>query len=85
MLYTVVPLERIYSYRTESILGNTSQKEDKEGENTAVEYKDISLKHGSVYARRDGGNYIVEGISSTDMEDYLNKDYMPGAVIKTDN
>ncbi len=81
MLYTVVPLERIYSYRTESILGSSRQKEEGEKEDTAVEYKDITLKHGRIHARRDGENYVVEGINSTDMGDYLNKDYMPGAAI----
>ncbi|MGB8455418.1 MAG: YlzJ-like family protein [Anaerocolumna sp.] len=80
MLYTVVPLERIYSNRTESILGNTHQKEEGK-EITSVEYKNITIKHGRVHARRDGENYVVEGINSTDMGDYLNKDYMPGAII----
>lgn len=81
MLYTVVPLERIYSYRTESILGkssrNTENKEDSE-----VEYKQVELQHGRVYARRDGDNYVVDGICSTDMSDYLNNEYAPGAVLK---
>lgn len=81
MLYTVVPLERIYSYRTESILINTHQKEEEKKEDTAVEYRDITLKHGRISARRDGDNFIVEGINSTDMGDYLKKEYMPGAVI----
>jgi hypothetical protein len=82
MLYTVVPLERIYSYRTESILGNTSQKDKGKNGDTLAEYKNINLKHGRICARRDGENYVVEGISSTDMCDYLNGEYMPGAVIK---
>ncbi len=81
MLYTVVPLERIYSYRTESILGN-SDRRDKEKNGDTFEYKNINLKHGRIYARRDGENYVVDGIYSTDMCDYLNKEYMPGAVIK---
>lgn len=85
MLYTVVPLERIYSYRTESIIGNSHQNEEGKTEDTAVEYKNITLKHGRVSARRDGENYIVERINSTDMSDYLNKEYSPGSVLKTDN
>ncbi|QHQ62161.1 hypothetical protein Ana3638_16380 [Anaerocolumna sedimenticola] len=80
MLYTVVPLERIYSYRTESILVNTHQKEEK-NEPTDVECGDIMLKHGKISTRRMGDNFIVEGINSTDMGDYLKKEYMPGAVI----
>lgn len=81
MLYTIVPLERIYSYRTESLLGNKAEDQEKK-EDTAVEYRDITLKHGKIRAKRDGENFVVEGISSTDMGDYLNKDYMPGSVIK---
>jgi hypothetical protein len=83
MLYTVMPLERIYSYRTESVLGNTGQLEFQNAGDTAVEYRDISLEHGSVRARRDGENFVVEGINSTDMRDYLNEEYVPGAVIKS--
>jgi hypothetical protein len=82
MLYTVVPLERIYSDRTESILGNTHQNKEEKIEETDVEYKNITLKHGRVSARRDGENFIVEGINSTDMSDYLNKEYAPGSVLK---
>lgn len=85
MLYTVVPLERIYSCRTESILGKTRSAEIMKDKETAVEYKNISIKHGNVYARRDGSDYIVEGILSTDMADYLNKSYMPGTKMKADN
>lgn len=85
MLYTVVPLERIYSYRTESVLGNTRNTEYAEGKDTAVEYRNIALKHGNVYTRIDGSDYVVEGIASTDMADYLNAEYMPGARIKREN
>lgn len=84
MLYTVVPLERIYSYRTESVLGNTRQDGSGKPEPGDAEYKNITLKHGNVYTRREGTDYVVEGISSTDMADYLNKEYMPGARIKSD-
>lgn len=80
MLYTVVPLERIYSYRTESILCNSSRNKDNKTEE--VEYKQISLPNGRIYARRDGENYVVDGIHSTDMSDYLNSEYSPGSVIK---
>lgn len=83
MLYTVVPLERIYSYRTESVLGISKDTELKNTGDTAVEYRDINLEHGSVRARRDGENFVVEEINSTDMSDYLNKEYMPGSVIKS--
>ncbi len=82
MLYTVVPLERIYSCRTESVLGNTHSDGTGKAGVTDVEYKSITLQHGNIYARRDGENYIVEGVNSTDMNDYLNQEYTPGTVIK---
>lgn len=85
MLYTVVPLERIYSYRTESVLGNARNPGSAEGKDTAVEFRNIALKHGNVYTRIDGSDYVVEGIASTDMADYLNAEYMPGARIRREN
>jgi hypothetical protein len=85
MLYTVVPLERIYSYRTESILGNTRYPESAEGKDTAVEYSNVPLKHGNIYTRLEGSDYVVDGIASTDMADYLNAEYMPGARIRREN
>jgi hypothetical protein len=83
MLYTVVPLERIYSCRTESILINAFKNTDIKQENDKVEYRNIDLPHGRVYAKRIGENYIVDGINSTDMSDYLNADYMPGSVVNS--
>ena len=35
------------------------------------------LKHGRVVTRRDGDNYVVQRINSTDMRDYLNEEYSP--------
>ncbi|CUH92478.1 YlzJ-like family protein [Herbinix luporum] len=70
MLYTVVPLERIY-------LDHRAKDQGKK-EEAEPEYKEIQLKHGRVLARREGDNYIVHRITSTDMSDYLNGDYSPG-------
>lgn len=80
MLYTIMPLERIYSYRTKSILGNDTKRNDVKGEEN-TEYQTISIAHGSVYARKEGDKYIVDGIYSTDMNDYLNPLYFPGSSI----
>ncbi len=80
MLYTIMPLERIYSNRTQSILGNGTGKEEVKAGGEA-EYQTISLNHGSVYARREGDKYVVDGIHSTDMNDYLNPSYFPGSSI----
>jgi hypothetical protein len=81
MLYTVVPLERIYSNRTESMLAN-SKEEEQSANKKEAEYRDISLKHGSVRARRDGEDFVVDGMVSTDPSDYLNEEYVPGSTIK---
>lgn len=81
MLYTTVPLERIYSCRTESILINTNNRGKTKEENETNEFKNISLQHGRIYAKRDGDHYVVDGISSTDMSDYLNSEYIPGSII----
>jgi hypothetical protein len=83
MLYTVVPLERIFRDRTESVLGKkTAQTNSSEKD---VEYKSMDLPHGRVYAKRNGDNYIVDGISSTDMGDYLNPSFIPGTAIDISN
>lgn len=74
MLYTVVPLERIYV--------DQNAKDQAAKDQNELEYKDVYLKHGRVVARRDGDNYIVHRINSTDMSDYLNVDYSPGNIIE---
>lgn len=74
MLYTVVPLERIYV--------DHNAKDQVIKETAEPEYKEVILKHGRVVTRRDGDNYVVQKINSTDMSDYLNADYSPGKVIK---
>ena len=74
MLYTVVPLERIY---VDQSVKDIAAKDEAE-----PEYKEVLIRHGRVVARRDGENYVVQKINSTDMSDYLNADYSPGKVIK---
>jgi hypothetical protein len=74
MLYTVVPLERIY-------VDQRADKSTIKGE-AETEYKEVLLKHGRVVARREGENYVVHKINTTDMSDYLNTDYSPGKIIK---
>ncbi len=74
MLYTVVPLERIYV--------DQRAKEQAKKEETEPQYKEVLLKHGRVVTRRDGDNYVVQKINSTDMSDYLNAEYSPGKIIK---
>ena len=81
MLYTVVPLERIY---TNPNINETDKKKEhsKQEETEEAEYRDVPLPHGRVITRRDGENYIVEKINSTDMSDYLNEEYSPGKTFK---
>jgi hypothetical protein len=43
-----------------------------------AEYKEVLLPNGRIITRRDGENYIIERISSTDMKDYLKAEYSPG-------
>lgn len=81
MLYTVFPLERIYSNMTQS-LTDSSRNQEQMNSVQDIEYRDISLKHGTLRARRDGENYVVEGIVSTDPGDYLKEDYFPGSTLK---
>lgn len=81
MLYTVTPLERIYSNQVQSLI-ISRYKSDEINSATQNEVKCIDLQHGKVYARRDGDNYIVDGIISTNMSDYLDEKYCPGAIVK---
>lgn len=81
-----MPLERIYSNRVESIYSNnkmqvTSNLNQVTSNLNETEYRNLSLSYGSIYARREGDNYIVEQVTSTDMSDYLNPQYVPGATI----
>ncbi len=78
MLYTVRPLERIYA-RPASY---TDIKQDKPKETASMEYREVALKYGKVITRREGENYVVDQLYSTDMQDYLKTDYSPGKNIK---
>lgn len=74
MLYTAVPLERIYAQQPSS-----SKQNDND-----TDYKDISLEYGRIKAKREKDHYIVERIESTNMSDYLMEEYSPGAVIQVE-
>lgn len=78
MLYTVRPLERIYAAPD---VFDQKRKEKPDGSGNAAaeaEYREVLLPNGRIVTRRDGENYVIERISSTDMKDYLNLDYAPG-------
>lgn len=74
MLYTVRPLECIYAvpYRPNQQNSDSKNKEQED------EYREVQLQHGRITTRRDGENYVIERINSTDMGDYLKENYNPG-------
>jgi hypothetical protein len=74
MLYTIRPLERVYGRPVSYTDIKQERMEDKE----QPEYREVPLKNGRVYTRKNGEGYVVEGISSTDMGDYLRDGYAPG-------
>lgn len=78
MLYTVMPLERIYT----DFRGREAELH-KSGDNSEAEeeYQEVLLPHGRIVTRRNGKDFIVERINSTDMNDYLNEEYYPGKII----
>lgn len=78
MLYTVRPLERIYA-APEIFSHNQTNMQSEE---LNYEYRDVMLANGRIVTRRDGENYVIEKINSTDMKDYLNEDYVPGKNMK---
>ncbi|HHX55734.1 MAG TPA: hypothetical protein GX705_05235 [Clostridiales bacterium] len=80
MLYTVVPLERIYTNRTRSILDDYRIKSD-HAPNETVEYKELPIANGKISIRQEGSKNIIDRIHSTDMSDYLNVKYLPGMEI----
>ena len=76
LLYTVVPLERIY------IDHRAKEYEAKQMKDEQIEFKEALLQHGRVITRQDGEDYVIDKIYSTDMSDYLNEDYSPGKPYK---
>jgi len=75
MLYTSRPLERIYA--PPEVFDQSKKKKDDVAD-SKIEYKEVNLPNGRILTRRDGDNYIIERINSTDMSDYLKAEYSPG-------
>lgn len=80
MLYTAMPLERIYANLIEAETNQRYNKKEKD--ETNYEFQEVMLPHGRVVTRRDGENFVVQRINSTDMGDYLNEEYSPGNIVK---
>jgi hypothetical protein len=76
MLYTVRPLERIYA--PPGVFDEKKKEKPGSTGQTEGEYKEVLLPNGRIVTRREGENYIIERINSTDMQDYLNDEYAPG-------
>lgn len=77
MLYTIVPLERVYNNRAKSIL-DEYKVQGLLPQDETIKFEDIPLDHGRISVRREGDSYVVNQIKSTDMADYLNVNYNPG-------
>ncbi len=80
MLYTVIPLERIYNNMTKSII-DEYVVQGLLPLDTSSDFKDISIDNGRISAKRQGDKYIVNRINSTNMSDYLDDKYTPGKEI----
>lgn len=81
MLYTTRPLERVY-FDFNSKEREKTKKDSCTNTRENAEYREVNLKHGRVVTRREGNDYVIEKISSTDMTDYLNDEYSPGKIIR---
>lgn len=82
MLYTVVPLEKIYATPQYDKDKNSTDKNYQAKDGADIEYQEVLLPHGRIITRREGKDYIIEKIHSTDMRDYLNEEYAPGKKVK---
>lgn len=72
LLYTVRPLERIYVDK------NKAPDDESKGKATTKE-RIFDTEYGKVYTTQVDDEYIVSGIQSTCMSDYLDERYQPGA------
>lgn len=81
MLYTIVPLDRIYYNQTTSIVDEYKAQGLLAQDDTS-EFVEFSITHGGITARREGDRFVVKQIKSTNMEDYLNPKYAPGSDIE---
>ncbi len=73
MLYTIIPLERVYVPQVTS---------DNDQPAAKMERKDVSINNGVVSLVKQNDHYVVDRVWSTDMKDYLNTDYSPGSIMK---
>ncbi|HWT76508.1 MAG TPA: YlzJ-like family protein [Mobilitalea sp.] len=76
MLYTVRPLERIYA--APGVFDQTKKGAPTAAADNEPEYREVLLPNGRIVTRRDGENYVIERVNSTDMLDYLKDEYVPG-------
>lgn len=76
LLYTARPLERIYA--SPAVFDHTGRYKETKDKAEEPEYREVMLPSGRIVTRRDGEDYVIESIYSTDMKDYLNENYFPG-------
>lgn len=72
MLYTSMPLERIY---------HDMNKEEEEQE---IALKEFPTANGRVYAEEVDGAYYIRNIESSNMQDYLSEKYQIGAIYQAE-
>ena len=78
MLYTARPLERIYA--NPEVFRSDNRIKDRENvQPNSPEYEEVILPNGRITTRREGKKQVIERVNSTNMKDYLNKAYAPGA------
>lgn len=74
MLYTTMPLERIYhNFHDNSLKTETND--------LSLSRKKIHTKYGNLTVHQEGSHYVIDHFSSTNMEDYLTPKYCPGMTI----
>ena len=80
MLYSAMPLERIY-HQFASLQNPSSPLPAFPDDSTMFHTKKttVELPNGNVTVIKNGEEWRIESLQSTDMTDYLNQKYCPGA------
>lgn len=93
MLYTSMPLDRIYNNQVNSLIIPSNRQNQAIYQSESAKWNEssedmnmklIELPHGRIYAKKQGAGYIVHSVQSTNFEDYLSTEYNIGNEIKVD-
>ena len=80
MLYTVVPLDRIYQNQARSMFYHINPVSELTQSETI--YDTVNMEHGFADVRYTEEGYVIERLHSTNMADYLKEEYQPGYLVK---